>query len=137
VLPAVGAFKGAFDHDFPGSYVLDLVTRYPSPIKNASEVPTGVEVYRQVLAAQPDHSVTISSIGFTTNLEDLLKSPPDTFSPYDLLGRGPALLLTSFAACVGLPRGPGGLPLYHVPPSPLWLGLRCRIHALSTTYFST
>ena len=37
--------------------------------------------YRQALAASPDHSVWISSIGFTTNLEELLASTPDSFSP--------------------------------------------------------
>lgn len=36
--------------------------------------------YRSVLAAQPDRSVTISSIGFATNLQALLASGPDQVS---------------------------------------------------------
>jgi hypothetical protein len=39
------------------------------------------QVYRTALAGSPDNSVWISSIGFTTNLEVLLKSPPDSVSP--------------------------------------------------------
>jgi inosine-uridine nucleoside N-ribohydrolase len=38
-------------------------------------------VYRKALAAAPASSVWISSIGFTTNIEALLKSPPDKISP--------------------------------------------------------
>ena len=45
------------------------------------QVPEAWRLYRQLLAAQPDASVTISSIGFTTNMELLLKSPPDQYSP--------------------------------------------------------
>jgi hypothetical protein len=44
-----------------------------------------VSVYRRVLAAQPDRSVAISSIGIHTNLAALLRSPPDQYSP--LAGR--------------------------------------------------
>ena len=33
-----------------------------------------------MLSQQPDRSVTIASIGFTTNLEALLRSPPDQYS---------------------------------------------------------
>ena len=35
---------------------------------------------RRVLAAAEDHSVVISSVGFLTNLADLLASPPDATS---------------------------------------------------------
>ena len=38
-------------------------------------------VYRKALAAAPASSVWISSIGFTTNIEALLKSSPDKISP--------------------------------------------------------
>lgn len=42
-----------------------------------------VALYREVLARQPDHSVTIISVGFSTNLARLLNSGPDSFSPLD------------------------------------------------------
>ncbi len=43
--------------------------------------PKAVDVYRQTLAAAPDQSVTIISVGFLVNLADLLQSPADSFSP--------------------------------------------------------
>eukprot|EP00035_Acanthoeca_spectabilis_P008773 m.158180 g.158180 ORF g.158180 m.158180 type:complete len:411 (-) comp14497_c0_seq2:198-1430(-) len=64
-----------------GPYVLPLLSTFPSPIRNATQVPSGVEVYRKVLANSPDHSVTISSIGFMSNLAGLLASEPDSHSP--------------------------------------------------------
>lgn len=42
--------------------------------------PNAVAVYRQLLAAQPDSSVTIVSVGFLTNLRDLLNSSSDEIS---------------------------------------------------------
>lgn len=53
---------------------------YPHKITSNSEVPSSVDVYRKVLAQQPDSSVTIVTVGFLTNLPQLLKSGPDTFS---------------------------------------------------------
>jgi hypothetical protein len=57
--------------------VTELVENWPSPIKNTSQVPDSIEVYRGALASQSDHSVSIASIGIMTNLEALLKSGPD------------------------------------------------------------
>lgn len=42
-------------------------------------------LYRKLLSAQKDHSVTIASVGFSTNLVRLLDTPADEFSP--LAGR--------------------------------------------------
>lgn len=39
-----------------------------------------VEVYRKVLAEQPDNSVTIVTVGFMTNIAELLKSKADKYS---------------------------------------------------------
>jgi inosine-uridine nucleoside N-ribohydrolase len=44
-------------------------------------VPDAVDVYRRVLAAAPDGSVVIATVGYLTNLRDLLKSGPDQHSP--------------------------------------------------------
>ena len=57
-----------------------LVAKYPHHIQTTASVPDAVTVYRKVLAQQPDHSVTIASIGFLTNLSNLLNSKPDQFS---------------------------------------------------------
>jgi len=68
----IGAYKGTdLSPDAPFlPYVTDLIEDWPSPIKNSSQVPSGVEVYRSVLATQADRSVHISSIGLMTNLKE-------------------------------------------------------------------
>jgi inosine-uridine nucleoside N-ribohydrolase len=57
-----------------------LLLKYPHKIKKNDEVLSATEVYRKVLASQPDRSVTIITVGFLTNLADLLQSPPDKYS---------------------------------------------------------
>ena len=42
--------------------------------------PDALSVYRATLAAQPDGSVVICSVGALSNLEDLLRSGPDEHS---------------------------------------------------------
>ena len=50
-------------------------------IDDYSALPDGWQLYRRLLAAQPDHSVSICSIGFTTCLAQLLESVGDAYSP--------------------------------------------------------
>ena len=57
-----------------------LLANYPHTIKKNDEVPEAVDVYRRILAAQPDKTVTIITTGFLTNLAALLQSPPDQYS---------------------------------------------------------
>lgn len=57
-----------------------LVARYPHTVRSNSEVPDAVALYRQILAKQPDRSVTIITVGFLTNLANLLNSKPDQYS---------------------------------------------------------
>lgn len=57
-----------------------LLLKYPHKIRLNKEVPDALEVYRKVLSAQPDHSVTIVSVGFFTNLANLLKTKSDKYS---------------------------------------------------------
>eukprot|EP00038_Savillea_parva_P013240 m.209798 g.209798 ORF g.209798 m.209798 type:complete len:360 (-) comp24737_c0_seq1:118-1197(-) len=99
----VGAYKGTFDQGLRGPYVDDLVQHFPTRIKRASEAPDAVTVYRSALAASPDHSVWISSIGFTTNLQALLQSGPDAISPLN----GTALVARK---CQGLAWMGGAYP---------------------------
>ena len=49
-------------------------------ISDYSALPGGWVLYRQLLASQPDHSVSICSIGFVSSLVQLLESKPDKFS---------------------------------------------------------
>lgn len=53
------------------------------PLSHASDhhIQPSVEMYRSILAEQPDSSVTIISVGFSTNLAQLLESAPDAISP--------------------------------------------------------
>ena len=53
---------------------------FPRSVEDYSSLPTAVSLYRQLLAGQPDHSVTIISTGFSTNLAALLDSPADGVS---------------------------------------------------------
>lgn len=56
-----------------------------------------VELYRRLLAEQPDSSVTVISVGFSTNLAQLLASQPDSVSPLsgrDLVAAKVARLVT-------------------------------------------
>jgi inosine-uridine nucleoside N-ribohydrolase len=55
--------------------------RYPHDLNSGRDAPDAVSVLRQALAAQPEHSVVICQVGFSTNLAALLDSPPDTLSP--------------------------------------------------------
>ncbi len=60
-----------------------LIAKYPHAIKNNEEAEDAIRLYRKILSKQPAHSVTIVTIGFLTNLEGLLKSGGDMYSPLD------------------------------------------------------
>jgi len=55
--------------------------RYPHDLASGKDAPEAVGLLRQVLAGQPDGSVVIAVVGFSTNLARLLDSPPDGHSP--------------------------------------------------------
>ena len=59
--------------DYPGWFVH----------ANSDDAPDANETYRRVLAAQPDRSVVICTVGFLTNLRRLLETKPDAVSPLD------------------------------------------------------
>ena len=61
----------------PSPYTAELAATFPNDLADPAPA---VDLYRQVLAGQPDDSVTIVSTGFLTNLADLLASPPDEVS---------------------------------------------------------
>lgn len=58
-----------------------LIAKYPHKIKINHEAPGAVDLYRKILARQPDKSVTIVTVGFLTNIANLLRSTPDEYSP--------------------------------------------------------
>jgi inosine-uridine nucleoside N-ribohydrolase len=60
-----------------------IVARYPHSINSNKDVTDAVALYRRILSIQPDNSVTIITVGFLTNLKNLLQSKPDMFSTLD------------------------------------------------------
>jgi glucose uptake protein len=56
-----------------------VVEKYSRWVKhlNSSDAPDALEVYRQVLSAQPDKSVVICSVGFLTNMRKLVEADRD------------------------------------------------------------
>lgn len=78
----VGVPKGNAITDQDSQHWSDTITtRYPHAIRSNADVPDAVALYRQLLSKQPDHSVTIISVGFMTNLANLIGSQPDRYSP--------------------------------------------------------
>lgn len=66
-----------------------------------ADYPEAVMLYRKLLAAEPDTSVVIASVGFSTNLARLLASPADGISPLtgkELVARK-VKLLSMMAGC--------------------------------------
>ncbi|MDR2534274.1 MAG: nucleoside hydrolase [Tannerellaceae bacterium] len=60
-----------------------LPARYPHSAPKTSEADNAVTLYRRILSSQPDASVTICTIGFLTNMRNLLESAPDQYSSLD------------------------------------------------------
>ena len=71
-----------------------------------------VPVLRNALAAAQDGSVVISSVGFLTNLANLLTSPPDEIS--DLNGQDLVRQKVRLVAVMGgyYPEGKNGISTY-------------------------
>ena len=59
----------------------ELPARYPHKTAKTSDASDAVKVYRRILSTQPDSSVVVCTIGFFTNLKDLLLSGGDEYSP--------------------------------------------------------
>ncbi len=58
-----------------------LVEKYSYKTASTDDAPDAVTTYRRLLSAQPDTSVTVVTVGFLTNLAELLASAPDGVSP--------------------------------------------------------
>jgi pyrimidine-specific ribonucleoside hydrolase len=57
-----------------------IIAKYPHMIRSNDETTDAVQLYRKILAAQPDNSVTLITVGFLTNISNLLKSTADDYS---------------------------------------------------------
>ncbi len=83
----VGAYKGELLENSTSKYAKAIAENFPNDIFQNNNTLDAVALYRSILAAQ-DRSVIIVSIGFLTNLENLLTSLPDQHSP----SNGPDLI---------------------------------------------
>lgn len=80
----VGTYKGDAVLTPDSYYYCKPVTmKYETTLRDGADARDAVEVYREVLSAQPDNSVTIVSVGFLSNLTALLNSEPDEYSDLD------------------------------------------------------
>ncbi len=114
----IGAVRNGKTPD-DGNYVRTVAERkvdgkvvYPRTLKSGADAPEAVGVLRRALAAQPDGSVVIVSVGFMTNLARLLDSSPDADSPLngmELVKRKVKLYVSMAGAF-----GPNAEPEYNV-----------------------
>lgn len=79
----LGAVAGSASDTAPHGYTDALVAKLPHTVRSSDDVPEAVLLYRRLLAAAADHSVTIVALGASTNLAGLLRSGPDRTSPLD------------------------------------------------------
>ena len=75
----LGTFKGGYPKK-RSPFTPLLRDKFPHTAPDDDKLPSAVEIYRRVLAKQPDNSVVIVSIGFLVNLKDLLFSASDKYS---------------------------------------------------------
>lgn len=83
-----------------GEYAGIIASEFPhGPETQPKDFPLAVAVYRQQLAASPDHSVIIATTGYLNNLMALLQSAPDQYSA--LNGMDLVKLKVKLWACAG------------------------------------
>ena len=63
-------------------YIKEIAENFPQDLK-AEDVWDATELYRKILSEQADTSVVIVSVGYLTNIKDLLQSQPDKYSDLD------------------------------------------------------
>lgn len=87
-VPIGAVRKGITPED--GNYIRAVAERkvngkfvYPRHLKSGEDAPEAVSLLRRTLAAQPDGSVVMVSVGFMTNFARFLDSKPDDISPLD------------------------------------------------------
>jgi pyrimidine-specific ribonucleoside hydrolase len=80
----IGVPKGNAVNISDGQHWSDsIVAKYLHNIHSNDEAEDAIKVYRKVLSQQADNSVTIVTVGFLTNLANLMQSKPDEYSQLD------------------------------------------------------
>ena len=86
--------------------------RFPHDLLSGANAPTAVEVLRRTLAQVEDQSVIVIQVGFSTNLANLLSSPPDAIHPLsgrELFAKKVKLLSIMAGAFTKIPNDKGEL----------------------------
>lgn len=65
------------------SFLDKVAAEFPHQLESNDHAADAVELYRRILVEQEDDSVVILTIGYMSNLANLLKSTPDTDSEFD------------------------------------------------------
>jgi hypothetical protein len=77
----IGTYQSTVVRPGKSHYTALIRDNFPQHMPSDDKAPHALDVYRATLAAAPDGSVTIVSLGFLVNLRDLLESKPDAASP--------------------------------------------------------
>ena len=78
----IGMIKGkSVSHE--SKYTRKIADTFPHTRTTGTEVPDAVQLYRRILAEQADQSVTLVTVGYLSNLHNLLLSKSDAVSPLD------------------------------------------------------
>jgi len=72
--------KNGVDKGDPQHWSDAVIAKYPHSIKSNDQAESATDLYRKILASSPDTSVTIVTVGFLTNMVNLLQSEPDEHS---------------------------------------------------------
>jgi hypothetical protein len=76
----IGVPKGKAP-DTGSKYAQKISAEFPHRLASADAAPNVVTLYRQLLAGEPDQSVVLVSVGFLTNVANLIDSSADEASP--------------------------------------------------------
>jgi len=80
-------------------YAGHVAEEFPGALKSGEATPDAVALYREILAGQPDGSVVLVTVGYKTNVRDLLSSGPCERSALD--GRELAARKFRIWVCMG------------------------------------
>lgn len=103
-LPVGVATPGAPDFTAANGWNDTLINNFAPDLRMKS-YPSAVNVYRRILAGQPDNSVTIVTVGFLSNISALLDSQPDEYSELNGVDLVKAKVKQLVAMAGGFPEG--------------------------------
>jgi len=78
----LGVVKGPA-HNRASRYARGIAEEYPHALRSADDAPDAAQLYRRVLAREPDGGVVLITVGQLTNVHNLLETGPDRHSDLD------------------------------------------------------